>query len=174
MSSRISPCVTTIASVFYYFLPAKWVVHPAAYCPKEMKFHDNSKHSINRRALVQAEWWGGVKSNGALIKKKRSSSVSLQHSGIVDKCCTCLLLHTHACTQKCKLCKLRKNTWMLSTTRFHTCDATVEKKKTQNKTCCWVKPCGRRELDTMSGLKRTWRDVNGTTRSAVKWTRLPS
>lgn len=62
--------------------------------PKEMKFHDNSEESINRRALVQAEWWGGVKSAGSLIKKKQSSSRSLQHNSILDGC-LCLQIHTH-------------------------------------------------------------------------------
>lgn len=65
---------------------AKCVLNSEAHsqCPEEMKFHDNSEESINRRALVQAEWRGGVKSAGPLIKKKQSSSLSLQHNGVLD------------------------------------------------------------------------------------------
>lgn len=95
---RTSPCVITKASIF---VQAKCVVNSEAYCPGEMKFHDNSKDSINCRALVQAEWWGGVKSSGPLIKKKQSSSLSLQHNGILDGC-LCLLMLTHIQVHMCR------------------------------------------------------------------------
>lgn len=87
-------------------------------CPEEMKFHDNSEESINRRALVQAEWWGGVKSAGPLIKKKQSSSLSLQHNGILDGCLR-LLMDTHTrtctciCTHKQTLARSHTQNWIL-------------------------------------------------------------
>lgn len=48
------------AFCFFYRPQAKWVVLCAAYCPEDMEFHDNSKHSINCRALVQSGMtrWG--------------------------------------------------------------------------------------------------------------------
>lgn len=52
-----------------------WTQKANSECPEEMKFHDHSEESINRWALVQAEWWGGVKSAGPVIKNKQSSSL---------------------------------------------------------------------------------------------------
>lgn len=42
--------------------------------------------------LVQATWWGGVKSNGPLIKKKQSSLLH-RRNAILDGC-SCRLRHT--------------------------------------------------------------------------------
>lgn len=54
VSLLLLPFLSSSFSVFFFRLRAKCVVHSAAYCPEDMKFHDNSKHSINCRALVQS------------------------------------------------------------------------------------------------------------------------
>lgn len=91
-------------------MQAKCVVNWAEHLvyPEETEFHDNSKESINGRALVQAEWWGGVKSAGSLIKKKQSSFLSLQHKSYSRRVFARATADTtHGCADK-QICTLKQ------------------------------------------------------------------
>lgn len=142
-------------------------------CPEEMKFHDNSEESINRRALVQAEWWGGVKSAGPLIKKKQSSSLSLQHNGILDGCLHFLMrisvhIHKHIYTDACK----RAHKQGLAHTHPHKIefllDCTMQRLLLH---CAKLPKAG--ELSSALGLKCSTWEVNSTTHSCKIYMIIP-